>query len=200
MKTEIVLVDCISTFHIRYAVEVPVGKSEYALDTVVCGEAKELSQKHLDETIVTYRVVTEQELIELYKEDHDHPEDRYPEVWSDEHILNCALTEWKEEEPDYYDADGYPNEYWLNQLSENNDVYTFLSLATSLWNTRYGTVYNVPSESEVMFITGGWSGNEEVITAMKQNPLWHLLWDSSYRGGQHMLRKSLNDEQDQKPM
>lgn len=200
MKKEIVLVDCISTFHIRYAVEVPVGKSEYALDTVVCGEAKELSQKHLDETIVTHRVVTEQELIELYKEDHDHPEERYPEIWSDEHILNCALTEWEEDDSGYFDENGYPKEYWLNQLTDNNDPDSFLTLSILLWNGGYGKVVIDPSATLIEFITGGWSGNESVITAMKQNPLWHLLWDSSHRGGKHILKKSINDGQDPKSM
>jgi hypothetical protein len=44
MKTEFVLVECVSTFRMRYVVEVPEGKSEYALDTVVMNEANEFSQ------------------------------------------------------------------------------------------------------------------------------------------------------------
>jgi hypothetical protein len=191
MKTEIVLVDCISTFHMRYAVEVPVGKSEYALDTIVCGEAKEFSQKHIDENVVTHRVISEQELIHLYKED-----DNYPVTWTDEEIVNYVLTKWKEDDDtEYFDENGYPKEYWLNELADNNDPDSFLTLSILLWNGGYGKVVTDPSATLIEFITGGWSGNEEVITAMKQNPLWRLLWESSYRGGKHVLRKSLTDGQ-----
>ena len=195
MKTEIVLVDCISTFHMRYAVEVPAGKSEYALDTVICGDAKEFSQNHIDENVVTHRVISKEELIQLYREDHNNPEGRYSDVWTDEHILICVLTKWEDDEPDYLDENGYPEEHWLYQLSEKKDPESFLRLATLLWNKGFGKVVGAPSVSLIEFITGGWSGNEEVITAMKQNPLWHLLWDSSYRGGKHILRKSFNDGQ-----
>jgi hypothetical protein len=34
--------------------------------------------------------------------------------------------------------------------------------------------------------TGGWSGNEDIISAMQDNAmLWTLYWQSSQRGGHH---------------
>ncbi|MFY8212556.1 MAG: hypothetical protein ACOVLB_07835, partial [Candidatus Nanopelagicus sp.] len=54
--TEWVLVECISTFRERYMVQVPKGKAEWALDTVTMNQAKEFSQLHLGETIVSHRV------------------------------------------------------------------------------------------------------------------------------------------------
>jgi hypothetical protein len=69
-ETEIVLVETVSMFRIRYAVRVPKGKSEWALDTVTCDNANELSQEHLTETIVSHRVISEKEYLEIYDTDN----------------------------------------------------------------------------------------------------------------------------------
>jgi hypothetical protein len=69
-ETEIVLVETVSTFRIRYAVRVPKGKSEWALDTVTCDNAKEVSQEHLTETIVSHRTISEKEYLEIYDKDN----------------------------------------------------------------------------------------------------------------------------------
>jgi len=71
-KTEWVLVDTISTFRNRYVIEVPVGKKEWALDSVTMQEAKEFSQKYLDETIVSERVISEVDGLKLFDEDNDY--------------------------------------------------------------------------------------------------------------------------------
>jgi hypothetical protein len=72
VKTEYVLVEAVSTFRMRYVVEVPVGKSPWALDTVTMEEAKEFSQQHLGETIVSHRVIDRDEVIRLCDEDNDY--------------------------------------------------------------------------------------------------------------------------------
>lgn len=69
-ETEIVLVETVSMFRMRYAVRVPKGKSEWALDTVTCDNAKEVSQEHLTETIVSHRVISEKEYLEIYDKDN----------------------------------------------------------------------------------------------------------------------------------
>ena len=76
---EWVLVECISTFRERYMVQVPQGKTEWALDTVTMNQAKEFSQLHLGETIVSHRVVTLDEAIATCDEDND-----YVTSWDDE--------------------------------------------------------------------------------------------------------------------
>lgn len=81
-ETEIVLVETISMFRMRYAVRVPKGKSEWALDTVTCDEAKELSQEHLTETIVSHRVITEKEYLDIYDDDN-----AYLREWDDDKKL-----------------------------------------------------------------------------------------------------------------
>jgi hypothetical protein len=71
-KSEWVLVDTVSSFRVRYMVEVPKGKAEYALDTVTLNEAKEFSQEHIGENIVSYRVVDKNEALSICDVDNDY--------------------------------------------------------------------------------------------------------------------------------
>ena len=92
METEFVLVECISQHRMCYVVEVPKGKSEWALDTVVCEDAKEFSQEWLGETIFSHRVIpTREDVLQLCNEDND-----YCKSWTDEKKLEVFVTEWKE--------------------------------------------------------------------------------------------------------
>lgn len=96
--TQLVLVEAISTFRVRYMVEVPVGidnygkdKSEWALDTVTMEEAQEFSQEHLGETIVSHRVVTKAEALVLSDIDND-----YTKSWDEETKMKTFFTPWVE--------------------------------------------------------------------------------------------------------
>jgi bifunctional DNA-binding transcriptional regulator/antitoxin component of YhaV-PrlF toxin-antitoxin module len=64
-----VLVEAISTYRIRYMVQVPTSNPKWALDTVTMDEAKEFSQSWLGEQIVSHRIVTEEEALKLFDED-----------------------------------------------------------------------------------------------------------------------------------
>jgi adenosyl cobinamide kinase/adenosyl cobinamide phosphate guanylyltransferase len=86
-KKEWVLVDCVSTFRMRYLVEVPEGKKEWALDTVVMKEAKEFSQEHIGEQIVSHRVVTKEEALAICDEDNS-----YCTSWNDEQKEKAFFT------------------------------------------------------------------------------------------------------------
>jgi adenosyl cobinamide kinase/adenosyl cobinamide phosphate guanylyltransferase len=86
-KKEWVLVDCVSTFRMRYLVEVPEGKKEWALDTVVMKEAKEFSQEHIGEQIVSHRVVTKEEALAICDEDNS-----YCASWNDEQKEQAFFT------------------------------------------------------------------------------------------------------------
>ena len=100
-----VMVDTVSMFRMRYCVEVPddVGEEiyfkdgtrsfpctpeEYASDTVICQDAKEFTQEHLDEVIVSTREVTLEEALAQYRKD----EPTIGEAWDDETIIRCAIT------------------------------------------------------------------------------------------------------------
>lgn len=93
VETEWVLVETVSTFRMRYMVEVPKGKAEYALDTVTMEEAKDFSQEHLGEQICSHRVVTKEEAIELCDHDNDYTKD-----WSEDNKFRAFFTTIQDQE------------------------------------------------------------------------------------------------------
>jgi hypothetical protein len=81
-------------------VEVPVGTDNYgkdkalwALDTVTMNEAKEFSQAHLGEQIVSHRVVTKEEALALSDADNDYT----AEAWDEELKMKNFFTPWEEQ-------------------------------------------------------------------------------------------------------
>lgn len=90
-ETELVLVETVSQFRQRYVIKVPKGKAEWALDTVTMEEAKEFSQQHIGETIISHRVISEEEALQLCDEDND-----YAKVWSDEKKKEVFFTDIKD--------------------------------------------------------------------------------------------------------
>lgn len=63
-----------------------------------------------------------------------------------------------------------------------------LKFMESIWPT-YGCVRHPPS-GNWEFVTGGWSGCEEIIGAFHDNVLARSqLWRSTHRGGLHILRE-----------
>lgn len=92
-ETEWVMVDTISSFRMRYMVEVPKGKSLWALDTVTCEEAKEFSQEHIGEQIVSHRVMDKAEALKQCNAENEYCAD-----WSDEKKVSALFTTWAEQE------------------------------------------------------------------------------------------------------
>jgi hypothetical protein len=92
-KTEFVLVEAIGQFRMRYVVEVPVGKKEWAEDVVTMNQAKEFSQLSLGETIISSRTISKEEIIPLCDEDND-----YIKTWADDQKLNAFVTTIKDYE------------------------------------------------------------------------------------------------------
>ncbi len=86
-EMEWVMVEAIQSFRMRYMVQVPKGKAEWALDTVTMSEAKEFSQEALPEQIVSHRVVTEDEALELCDIDND-----YVKSWNKEQKIKAFFT------------------------------------------------------------------------------------------------------------
>jgi hypothetical protein len=89
---KIVLVETVSTFRHMYAVEVKdEDPIEYALDDVTMAGAytgepgclEDFAQNHIDESIFSYREITEEEYLKMF----DH-ENEYLKEWSDEQKMN----------------------------------------------------------------------------------------------------------------
>jgi antitoxin component of MazEF toxin-antitoxin module len=93
-----VLVDCIQQHRIRYVVEAPADQPELALDVVTMNRAKEFSQKDLGQTIVSHRVVSGAEALDICDEDND-----YLKEWTDAKKIEVLFT--KEGDDNYYDEE-----------------------------------------------------------------------------------------------
>lgn len=95
-ETQLVLVECVSTYRIRYMVEVPKGidtlgndKALWALDTVTMGEAREFSQEHIGEQIISHRVVSRNEALAMCDQENE-----YGHTWDDELKASAFFTLW----------------------------------------------------------------------------------------------------------
>lgn len=86
-EKEWVLVETVSQFRQRYVVEVPKGKADWALETVSLNDAKEFSQEHLGETIVSHRVISQADALALCDLDNE-----YGEEWTEEVKLKNFFT------------------------------------------------------------------------------------------------------------
>ena len=86
--SKIVIVNAISTFLLRYAVEINDDDPEhYAEDTVVCelDNIDEFYQKHIDVSLIDSRTVTKEEYIKLFDEEVAFKD------WTDEQKLRYVV-------------------------------------------------------------------------------------------------------------
>jgi hypothetical protein len=87
---------------------------------------------------------------------------------------------------------GYPDETILKQIEnwDGKDSKEMIRWIYEAWNHDYGSItkkYINPAQTIYTLITGGWSGNEEVMSAITKNLLFDgLFWKRSERGGLHV--------------
>lgn len=95
-----------------------------------------------------------------------------------------------------FDQDGYPTHAMLEAIRTWQPPYAPLfdrlgqlwyrgyferAPRRMRWRSQLHRVYEVS--------TGGWSGHEDVINAMKENfMLWHMCWYSTRVGGHYIFR------------
>ncbi len=99
-------------------------------------------------------------------------------------------------------SDTYPHEQSLRIIRgwPHDDHLGLMDFVESLWRyADWGFTRNATMVGDVEFFlsTGGWSGNEEIISALQENKMfWALCWKSSWRGGhyQFKLRKRRDEE------
>lgn len=88
--------------------------------------------------------------------------------------------------PVWIDADGYPTQALLDELQAWDplgDLDEQMRFLASVWWEGEGSVRQRRPGSWVLS-TCGWSGNEDIIRALRANSMWWAMnWYSSRRGG-----------------
>lgn len=90
---------------------------------------------------------------------------------------------------DYFDEDGYPTQEILAVIQgwQWGDAEGCFDFVRELW--QYPHLWRESNDGENRLFkisTGGWSGNESLISAMERNQMiWVLTWVSSRRGGHY---------------
>jgi hypothetical protein len=92
-------------------------------------------------------------------------------------------------EPEF-DEDGYPTEDTLSAIEKWNCVgrqakLDLLEYVRKAW--RYPDYFSI-EDDDYHISTAGWSGNEDLIRAMRDNFLfWGMCWVQSRRGGHYIF-------------
>lgn len=95
-----------------------------------------------------------------------------------------------------FDENGYPTDKTLDRISEwdYKDGYVeLMSYVGHAWHWNDFVYCNSIKNSfgddvwEYTLITGGWSGNEDIVAALRANVMFHVTcWRESHRGGKHI--------------
>lgn len=86
-----------------------------------------------------------------------------------------------------------PSEASLKLIREwsHEDFAGLMEFVRDLWNwPEWGfTSDDELDHDHFELSTGGWSGNEEIIGALRDNGMfWSLCWESSRRGGHYIFK------------
>jgi hypothetical protein len=105
------------------------------------------------------------------------------------------------------DDDEYPTEETLNiiahwPITSNFAITDMLEYIKMCWWGKFGKVSGAGRKRKIAISTGGWSGNESIISAMQQNTLfWALCWQSSRVGGHYeFLIAPIHEKKIEKPV
>jgi len=91
-KHELVLVEAISVFRMRYMVEINNGSVVDAIEKVKQGKAKEFSQEHVDEIVISNRKVSLRDALDLCDQDNQYCKD-----WTKSKKIEVFFTKVGEE-------------------------------------------------------------------------------------------------------
>tara|TARA_R100000501_G_C2588850_1_gene89578 strand:+ start:506 stop:850 length:345 start_codon:yes stop_codon:yes gene_type:complete len=92
------------------------------------------------------------------------------------------------------DLDGYPTEGSLKAIRAwdvtEGSTRELVEYVRSLWRwPDYGFKLHDKQVKRLRLSTGGWSGNEEVVAALRSNYVfWGTAWEKSVRGGHHWFQ------------
>ena len=94
------------------------------------------------------------------------------------------------------DDDGYPTDEALDLIAkwDFKDIAGWFEFIQSLWALTDWKIEDAKDDisdrpvTRYTMSTGGWSGNEDLLYAMRHNwLLWNLTWAQSRRGGHYIF-------------
>lgn len=91
---------------------------------------------------------------------------------------------------EWLDKDGYPTQeaLWKIEKWDYLDFEELIKFIQSIWTFKD---YIHTEDDKVYLSTAGWSGNEDIIEALRNNLVfWSLCWESSRRGGHYVFDMS----------
>jgi hypothetical protein len=105
---------------------------------------------------------------------------------------NTKYIEYHMAYSDLIDDDGYPTDECLEivkrwSYTQEFELFRFIE---GLWEFHdFGWHVEEEKDMHKFFIsTGGWSGNESLISALQGNwMIWHSTWEQSRRGGHYIF-------------
>ena len=106
-------------------------------------------------------------------------------------------------EPEF-DRDGYPTETTLEAISSwpHDDFDGLIEFVGEAW--KYPEYWErIPGLNctRIEASTGGWSGNESLISALHDNVMfWAMCWMSSKRGGHYIFKIPTSRRSDENSM
>jgi hypothetical protein len=92
----------------------------------------------------------------------------------------------------------YPTDEQLEAIKayHGNDADGMVPLIEAAYNQHYGAMRLEDAHDDILdrplkrltLITGGWSGNEDIIHALETNAIWWMVtWRLSERGGRYVF-------------
>lgn len=100
-----------------------------------------------------------------------------------------------------FDEQGYPTEETLEKIGKFNQfeipVSEIIAYLREHWRYEdmgyfeWSDAHAKNPDVKTMYLhlhTGGWSGNESIITALKQSAFWLCYWMRTERGGHYTFK------------
>lgn len=97
-----------------------------------------------------------------------------------------------------FDSDGYPTEETLKLIEgwDWKDTNGLLRYIKEAWKydeyirlETYQDKITGEAKQQLLISTAGWSGNESIMSALKNNTMfWSINWYQSTRGGHYIFR------------
>ena len=105
---------------------------------------------------------------------------------------------------EYLDSEGYPTDELLEYIEDYNNFKNYQEILDIIekvwwmpdWGLRKKKPYTERLTKQRVYTyymsTGGWSGNESLINALKRNVLFWMYWRASRVGGHFTFRFPVN--------